>query len=85
LRHRNIQQSKGEKFAELCRAVAMQIAATPGVEFVKAEDISDEVKEQERRLEMQAEDLVGKPDEIKAKMVEGRLGKILKKKVSSAQ
>lgn len=74
-------QSKGEKFAELCRAVAMQVAASPTVDFVKSSDISDAVKEQERRLEMQAEDLAGKPDDIKAKMVEGRLGKILKTKV----
>jgi len=77
--------SKGEKFSELCRAVAMQIAASPTVDFVKSEDISDDVKDQERRLEMQSEDLAGKPEDIKAKMVEGRLGKILKSKVLMEQ
>jgi len=73
--------SKGPKFAELCRAIAMQVAASPTVDFVRTEDISLEVREAERRAEMMSEDLAGKPEEIKEKMVEGRLGKILKKKV----
>ena len=59
----------------------MQIAASPTVDFVKTEDISEEVREAERQAEMKSEDLAGKPDDIKAKMVEGRLGKILKRKV----
>lgn len=58
----------------------MQIAASPTVEFVSVEDIPKEVIEAERVAEMQSEDLAGKPDEIKAKMVEGRLQKILKTK-----
>merc|ERR1711968_408236 len=73
--------AKGDKFAELARAVAMQLAASPTVEFVRADEIDDEVKERERQAEMNAEDLAGKPDNIKEKMVEGRLGKILKTKV----
>eukprot|EP00614_Pseudopedinella_elastica_P012119 CAMPEP_0172610126 /NCGR_PEP_ID=MMETSP1068-20121228/29982_1 /TAXON_ID=35684 /ORGANISM="Pseudopedinella elastica, Strain CCMP716" /LENGTH=199 /DNA_ID=CAMNT_0013413767 /DNA_START=92 /DNA_END=687 /DNA_ORIENTATION=+ len=73
--------SKGEKFAELAKAVAMQIAASPTVDFVKSEDINEEVKEAERQAEMKSEDLEGKPEDIKVKMVEGRLGKILKQKV----
>ena len=73
--------AKGDKFAELAKAVAMQLAASPTVEFVRADEIDDEVKERERQAEMQSEDLAGKPDNIKEKMVEGRLGKILKTKV----
>jgi len=62
-------QSKGPKFAELCRAVAMQVAASPTVDFVRTEDINADVREAERKAEMMSEDLEGKPDDIKAKMV----------------
>jgi len=72
--------AKRSEFSELAKMVAMQIAASPTVEFVSMEDISDEVKEKERALEMGSEDLKGKPEEIKAKMVDGRVGKLLKSK-----
>jgi len=62
-------QSKGPKFAELCKAVAMQVAASPTVDFVRTDDISADVREAERKAEMMSEDLKGKPDDIKAKMV----------------
>ena len=77
--------SKGEKFAELCKAVAMQIAASPTVDFVKTDDIDSAVIEAERKAEMNSEDLAGKPENIKEKMVEGRLAKILKAKVLMEQ
>jgi elongation factor Ts len=72
--------AKRPEFAELAKSVAMQIAASPTVEFVSVDDIPADVRERERDLEMQSEDLAGKPDEIKAKMVDGRLNKILKTK-----
>merc|ERR1719263_1680965 len=73
--------SKGDKFKELCKMLAMQIAACPGVEYVKAEDISEEARAKERALEMKSEDLEGKPDAIKEKMVEGRVNKMFKEKI----
>merc|ERR1712078_847260 len=66
--------SKGDKFKELCKILAMQIAACPGVEYVKAEDISEEARAKERALEM-------KPEAIKEKMVEGRVNKMFKEKI----
>ena len=77
--------SKGEKFAELCKGIAMQVAASPSVDFVRTEEIDDAVIAAERAAEMKSEDLAGKPDNIKEKMVEGRLGKILKQKVLMEQ
>jgi len=77
--------AKGPKFKELAKAVAMQIAACPSVEFVRDEDISEEAKQAEREAEMKSEDLAGKPDDIKVKMVEGRLGKIMKTRVLMEQ
>lgn len=77
--------SKGDKFAELSKAIAMQIAASPSVDFVRTEEIDDAVIAAERKAEMNSEDLAGKPDNIKEKMVEGRLAKILKQKVLMEQ
>merc|ERR1711924_82044 len=51
------------------------------VEYVKAEDISEEARAKERALEMKSEDLEGKPDAIKEKMVEGRVNKMFKEKI----
>ena len=73
--------SKGDKFKELCKMVAMQIAACPTVTHVKFEDIPAELMDAEREVEMKNEDLAGKPEEIKKKMVEGRVNKMFKEKV----
>ena len=73
--------SKGDDFKELVKMLAMQIAACPDVEYVKAEDISEEARAAERAIELKNEDLAGKPDAIKEKMVEGRLNKMFKEKI----
>merc|ERR1719472_614343 len=52
-----------------------------GDKFVKAEDISKEARDKERALEMKSEDLEGKPEAIKEKMVEGRVNKMFKEKI----
>jgi len=73
--------AKRPEFGELCKAVAMQIAASPTVEVVSEADISPEFIEREKKIEAQAEDLQGKPDQIVQKIVEGRVGKIIKTKL----
>jgi elongation factor Ts len=70
--------ARGEPFQELLRNVAMQIAACPNVEYVTTEDIPQSVVEREKTIEMGRDDLAGKPDKMKAKIVEGRIGKRLK-------
>ena len=70
--------ARGEVFQELLRNVAMQIAACPNVEFVSTADIPKEVAEREKSIEMGRDDLAGKPDAMKVKIVEGRIGKRLK-------
>mmetsp|Transcript_119630 Transcript_119630/g.267253 ORF Transcript_119630/g.267253 Transcript_119630/m.267253 type:complete len:740 (-) Transcript_119630:73-2292(-) len=62
-------------FKEFTADVAMQIAANPAVTMITADDVSEEVREKEKALEMAKEDLAGKPDNIKEKIVEGRLKK----------
>ena len=73
--------SKGPKFKELCKMLAMQIAACPGVEYVKFEDVPSADMDKERAMELKSDDLEGKPDAIKEKIVEGRVTKMFKEKV----
>jgi len=70
--------ARGDLFQDLLRNVAMQIAACPNVEFVSTADIPKEVAEREKSIEMGRDDLAGKPDAMKVKIVEGRIGKRLK-------
>jgi elongation factor Ts len=70
--------ARGETFQTLVRNVAMQIAACPNVEYVKVSDIPSEIAEKEKAIEMGRDDLAGKPDNIKEKIVQGRIDKRLK-------
>jgi elongation factor Ts len=70
--------ARGEIFQELLRNVAMQIAACPGVEYVTTEQIPAEVADREKSIEMGRDDLAGKKEEMKEKIVAGRIGKRLK-------
>jgi len=70
--------ARGELFQELVRNVAMQIAACPNVEYVSTDQIPQEVAEREKAIEMGRDDLAGKKEEMKVKIVEGRIGKRLK-------
>jgi elongation factor Ts len=69
--------ARREDFQELARNIAMQIAACSNVEYVKVDDIPAEVAAKEKEIEMGREDLEGKPDNIKEKIVEGRIKKRL--------
>merc|ERR1712217_110243 len=60
-------------FKEFAADVAMQLAANPSVVCVSSDEGPAEVKEKE--IEMNKEDLAGKPENIKEKIVEGRLKK----------
>ena len=70
--------ARGDLFQDLLRNVAMQIAACPNVEFVSTADIPKDVAEREKSIEMGRDDLAGKPEAMKVKIVEGRIGKRLK-------
>jgi len=72
--------AKNPEFKELARSIAMQVAASPSVEVVSEADIDQEFLAKEKEILAQAEDLKGKPEGIIGKIVEGRVGKILKEK-----
>jgi elongation factor Ts len=56
----------------------MQIAACPNVEYVSTDEIPAQIIEREKSIEMGRDDLAGKPEKMKEKIVEGRIGKRLK-------
>ncbi len=70
--------ARGELFQGLLRDIAMQVAACPNVEYVTTNEIPTEIVDKEKVIEMGREDLEGKPEQMKAKIVEGRIGKRLK-------
>ena len=73
--------AKREEFIDLAKNIAMQIASNPDIVVVSPDDISESAKEEVRRFESGKEDLQNKPEEIRNKIVEGRIEKSLKKQV----
>ncbi|MBD2137540.1 elongation factor Ts [Anabaena sp. FACHB-1237] len=70
--------SVNEDVKGLARNAAMQIAACPNVEYVTVNDIPAEVVAKEKSIEMAKDDLGNKPENIKEKIVQGRIEKRLK-------
>ncbi|MBE9189035.1 translation elongation factor Ts [Gloeocapsopsis crepidinum LEGE 06123] len=70
--------ARREEFQTLVRNIAMQVAACPNVEYVKVEDIPADIAQKEKEIEMGRDDLAKKPDNIKEKIVQGRIEKRLK-------
>ena len=69
--------AKTPVFTELSRDIAMHIAAAQPI-AVSKDDISSEVIEKEREIYAEQAKSSGKPDDIVAKMVEGRINKFCK-------
>ncbi|MFM7364266.1 MAG: translation elongation factor Ts [Cuspidothrix sp.] len=67
-----------EEFQNLARNAAMQIAACPNVEYVTVNQIPAEIVSKEKDIEMGKDDLGNKPENIKEKIVQGRIEKRLK-------
>ncbi|ONH98047.1 hypothetical protein PRUPE_7G225400 [Prunus persica] len=55
----------------------MQVVACPQVQFVSIEDIPESIVTKEKELERQREDLLSKPENIRERIVEGRISKRL--------
>lgn len=70
--------AQGEEFQTLVRNIAMQVAACPNVEYVEIDEIPAEIAQKEKDIEMGRDDLAKKPDNIKEKIVQGRIEKRLK-------
>ena len=70
--------ARGDLFQNLLKDVAMQVAACPNVEYVTTDQIPEKIVSNEKSIEMGRDDLAGKPDQIKKKIVDGRISKRLK-------
>jgi elongation factor Ts len=70
--------ARREEFQTLVRNIAMQVAACPNVEYVKVSDIPADIVQKEKDIEMGRDDIANKPDNVKEKIVQGRIDKRLK-------
>lgn len=68
------------EFQQLAKDICMQVASA-AAEFVTTGDIPQSVIDEEKRVEMGKEDLQNKPEDIRAKIVEGRVQKLLSQRV----
>lgn len=66
------------EFQELVKNIAMQVAACPDAIYISQDQIPADIVEKEREIESGKEDLANKPDDVKAKIVDGRINKLLK-------
>lgn len=69
--------AKTDEFKELVHDVCLHIASS-NPQFVSKEEISAEFIENEKRIEAGKEDLIGKPEQMVEKIVNGRVEKLLK-------
>ncbi|BAB76490.1 translation elongation factor Ts [Anabaena sp. FACHB-709] len=67
-----------EEVQNLARNAAMQVAACPNVEYVSVDQIPAEVVQREKDVESGKEDIANKPENIREKIVQGRIEKRLK-------
>ena len=77
--------ARGDIFQSLLKDISMQVAACPNVEYVSIDQIPKDVVEKEKGIEMGRDDLSGKPENIKEKIVEGRIAKRLNELVLLSQ
>jgi len=69
------------EFSDLAKNIAMQIASNPEIKVVSYSEISESIKNETWKFESAKEDLQNKPEQIRNKIVEGRVEKNLKKQV----
>jgi elongation factor Ts len=73
--------ARREEFSDLAKNIAMQIASNPEIQVVSVDKISDVVKDEVYKFESSKDDLQNKPDEIRNKIIAGRVEKNLKRQV----
>ena len=77
--------ARGDIFQSLLKDVSMQVAACPNVEYVSIDQIPRDIVDKEKQIEMGRDDLSRKPENIKEKIVEGRIAKRLNELVLLSQ
>ena len=69
--------ARREEFQQFAHDIALQVVASPGVEYISLSDIPRAIIEKEVKIELEKEDIKSKPPEIKSKIVQGRVYKTL--------
>ncbi len=78
--------ARGDAFEGLLNDLCMHVAANqPSPIAVNPEDISQELIDEEKRQLLLSEDLEGKPDEIKERIVDGRMSKFTSERALLSQ
>jgi elongation factor Ts len=67
--------SRRFEFKDLAHDIAMQIAASPWIQFVSINEIPTSLYEKEKKIEVEKEDLKDKTENLKNKIIEGRIQK----------
>jgi elongation factor Ts len=65
------------EFQNLAKTLAMQVAASPSVNYISLTHIPQNIWDNELRIESQREDLQNKPEKIKEAILKGRVEKNL--------
>lgn len=73
--------ARRQEFTDLAKNIAMQIASNAEIEFISLNNIPQTIKDKVWMFESSKEDVQNKPQEIRDKIVQGRVDKNLKKKV----
>ena len=73
--------ARREEFSDLAKNIAMQIASNPEIQVVSMENISELKRKEVESFENSKEDVQNKPEEIRNKIIEGRVEKSLKREV----
>lgn len=73
--------ARREEFSDLAKNIAMQIASNPEIQVVSMENISELKRKEVENFENSKEDVQNKPEEIRNKIIEGRVEKSLKREV----
>ena len=66
------------EFQNLAKNLAMQIAASPGIQYISLAEINEESWNSEIRIELEREDLKTKPEAIRSSIAKNRVEKTLK-------
>lgn len=72
--------ARNEEFQQLVKDICLQIASS-APEYVSRDEISASAIEEEKRIESGKEDLKNKPENIREKIVQGRVDKLFGEKV----
>lgn len=66
--------ARNEAFQEMCNDLAMHVSAADPL-YLTREDVPAEVAEKEKSMMAESDDLKGKPEDVLAKIMEGKMNK----------